>query len=62
MWYEHEQASQRQRDWNDIDGENYGVGFRGKVKDRAVRLVVKTSVTSRWLRLSAMHAPLLLLK
>jgi len=32
------------------------------VKDRAVRSVVKTSVTIRWLRLSAMHAPLLLLK
>jgi len=21
MWQEHEQASQRQRDWNEVDGE-----------------------------------------
>jgi len=23
MWQEHEQASQRQRDWTEVDGENY---------------------------------------
>jgi len=23
MLQEHEQASQRQRDWNEVDGENY---------------------------------------
>ena len=22
MWQEHEQACQRQRDWNEVDGEN----------------------------------------
>ena len=22
MWQEHEQGSQRQRDWNEVDGEN----------------------------------------
>ena len=22
MWWEHEQAGQRQRDWNGVDGEN----------------------------------------
>ena len=31
MWQEHEQASQRQRDWNEVDGENYEVDSRDMV-------------------------------
>jgi len=30
MWQEHEQASQRQRDWNEVDGENQDVVSRDK--------------------------------
>ena len=32
MWQEHEQVSQRQRDWNEVDGENYEVDCRDKVR------------------------------
>jgi len=28
MWQEHEQASQRQRNWNEADGENLGIPER----------------------------------
>ena len=30
MWQEHEQGSQRQRDWNEVDGENKEVDSRDK--------------------------------
>jgi len=29
---EHEQASQRQRDWNEVDGEHYEVDSRDRVR------------------------------
>ena len=32
MWQEQEKASQRQGDWNEVDGENQGVDSREKVK------------------------------
>ena len=32
MWQAQENASQRQRGWNEVDGENYGVDTRDKVK------------------------------
>jgi len=31
MWYEQEKASQRQRDWNEVDGENQEVDSKDKV-------------------------------
>jgi len=31
-WQEQEETNQRQRDWNEVDGENYGVNSRDKVK------------------------------
>ena len=32
MWQEHEQGSQRQRDWNEVDGENYEIDSRDMVR------------------------------
>ena len=32
MWMEHEQEGQRQRGWNEVDGENYEVDSRDKVR------------------------------
>ena len=32
MWWEHEQAGQRQRGWNEVDGENEEVDSRDKVR------------------------------
>jgi len=32
MWQEHEQGSQRQRDWNEVDGENKEVDSRDMVR------------------------------
>jgi len=32
MWQEHEQGSQRQRDWNEVDGENQEVDSRDMVR------------------------------
>jgi len=32
MWQENEQASQRQRDWNEVDGENWEVDSRDMVR------------------------------
>ena len=34
MWQEHEQGSQRQRDWNEVDGENYEVDSRDMIPQR----------------------------
>jgi len=32
MWQEHEQASQRQNEWNEVDGENQEVDSRDMVR------------------------------
>jgi len=32
MWQEHEHGDQRQRDWNELDGENWEVDSRDKVR------------------------------
>jgi len=32
MWQEREWGSQRQREWNEVDGENYEVDSRDKVR------------------------------
>ena len=34
MWPEHEQGSRRQRDWNEVDGENYEVDSRDMIPQR----------------------------
>ena len=37
MWYEHKEASQRQREWNEVDRENWEVDTRDKAKHRSYR-------------------------
>jgi len=32
MWQEHEQATQRRWDWNEVDGENYRADTRDKAR------------------------------
>jgi len=32
MWQEHEQAGHRQREWNEVDGENQEVDSRDKAR------------------------------
>jgi len=42
MWQEHEQASQRQRDWNEVDGQNWEADSRDNgeayLKEQSVML------------------------
>ena len=36
MWQEHEQGSQRQRDWNEVDGERFQRHGEAYLKERSV--------------------------